>query len=49
MTEVAIILAALGCPAAMGAIMWLLLRSWRGSGKDRDPDAPDQGEWEQDH
>jgi hypothetical protein len=42
MTEALIVLAALGCPAAMGAIMWFLLRSWRGSGDDREPDTPDE-------
>jgi hypothetical protein len=40
MTEVLIVLAALGCPAAMGAIMWFLLRSWRRSRDDREPDEP---------
>jgi hypothetical protein len=48
MTEALIVLAALGCPAAMGACMWLLLRNWRGSGDDREPDTPDEGRWDED-
>ena len=44
MTEALVLIAALGCPAAMGAMMWVLLRSWRRSAGDDGPDTPDKGE-----
>jgi hypothetical protein len=49
MTEALIAVAAIGCPAAMGAVMWFLLRSWRESGEDRDTDLPGKNGSNEDH
>jgi len=49
MTEALIAVAAIGCPAAMGAVMWLLLRTWRRSGDHSDPDPPGENGPSDDH
>jgi hypothetical protein len=49
MTQALIAVAAIGCPAAMGVLMWFLLRSWRRSDEDREQDMPGRNEPGEDH